>query len=104
MFASGLCCPWTLFLGVGPWRGVTGAEQAAAEEAEEAEEAEDTFRLGLSGLRMVKDSVDSFRPERTKLMVMTYSVSERRPLNVVLLLVLKKKKINLKALNNLATA
>ena len=49
-----------------------------------AVDVEEVFRFGLSGLRMVKDSVDNFRPERTKLMVMTYSVSERRPLNVVL--------------------
>ena len=52
--------------------------------AGKTEEEELVFRLGLSWLRMVKDSEPSFRPERTKLIVITYSVSERRPLKVLL--------------------
>ena len=78
--------PWIVVPGSVPWMLVLGVGTGESPDDEDDSDvaAEDTFRLGLSGLRMVKDSVDSFRPERTKLMVITYSVSERRPLKVVL--------------------
>ena len=45
-------------------------------------DAIDAWLVFLSWLRMVNDSDPNFLPERTKLTVITYSVSQRRPLKV----------------------
>ena len=42
------------------------------------------FRAGLSWLKIVYASDPSFRPDIIKLILITYSVSDRRPWNVVL--------------------